>query len=167
MKTWARLIIVILVTIISVGILAVAFAEEKKEEATYVGDNAKKCKVCHAKQVKAWQGWKMAKAIEALKDEEKKQDKCIKCHVTGFGEKGGFVSLEKTPNLANVQCEACHGPASLHLKVPLKDKEKKRATIRRPTKEDCIRCHNKEFPNFKGFDFEKSLKTIKHWEDKK
>jgi hypothetical protein len=36
----------------------------------------------------------------------------------GYGLPSGFVSLAKTPQLANVQCENCHGPAANHAANP-------------------------------------------------
>lgn len=43
--------------------------------------------------------------------------RCLNCHTTGYGTPGGFASMEKTPHLANVQCEGCHGPGSKHLRL--------------------------------------------------
>lgn len=162
MKTW--------ISLVGVLIFVVAFFMPSlyaQEKAEYVGDNENKCKVCHPEQMKLWLQWKMAKTFDVLKDKEKEDPKCVKCHVTGFGEKGGFKSLKDTPKLVNVQCEACHGPASLHLKAPITDKEKRRATVKKPTKADCEKCHNKESPQFKGFDYDKYLEKIKHWKDEK
>ena len=39
---------------------------------------------------------------------------CLACHTVGYGLPTGFVSQSKTPQLANVQCENCHGPAGNH-----------------------------------------------------
>ncbi len=162
-----RISLVIFITFISVVFYATSRASGQSEgTAEYVGDNAKNCKVCHAEQAKVWSTLKMAKAFSSLNDQQQKDPKCIKCHVTGFGEKTGFKSLSETPKLADVQCEACHGPASLHMKVPINDKQKRRATIKKPTKEDCLKCHNKEYPDFKGFDYEKQRAKIQHWKSK-
>jgi len=144
----------------------VLYSAGKEDKATYVGDNEAKCKVCHPEETKVMLKSKMFQTFSVLNQEQQADPKCVKCHVTGYGEESGFKDLKTTPKLINVQCEACHGPASLHLKAPIADKEKRKATVKMPTKEDCIKCHNKEFPDFKGFDYEKSLQAIKHWKDK-
>jgi hypothetical protein len=43
---------------------------------------------------------------------------CLACHTVGAGLPTGFVSLSKTPTLAGVQCENCHGPAANHAANP-------------------------------------------------
>jgi hypothetical protein len=43
---------------------------------------------------------------------------CLPCHTVGAGLPTGFVSLAKTPKLAAVQCENCHGPAADHAANP-------------------------------------------------
>lgn len=105
-------------------------------EATYLG--AAKCKMCHMKQHGTWMKMKHSKAIESLTAEEQKNPECVKCHVTGYGQAGGFESMEKTPTMANVQCEACHGAGSLHMKSK---KEDKKTTINGKGI-DCRECHS-------------------------
>ena len=39
---------------------------------------------------------------------------CLPCHTVGYGLPTGFVSQSRTPQLAGVQCENCHGPAANH-----------------------------------------------------
>jgi hypothetical protein len=43
---------------------------------------------------------------------------CLACHTVGYGVPTGFVSMAKTPGLAGVQCENCHGPAAYHAGNP-------------------------------------------------
>ncbi len=43
---------------------------------------------------------------------------CLPCHTVGYGLPTGFVSASKTPLLAGVQCENCHGPAANHAANP-------------------------------------------------
>lgn len=109
-------------------------------KATYVG--AKKCKMCHFKQYKSWEKMKHFKSFEALSAADKGKEECVKCHVTGYGKPGGFKSLEKTPNMTEVQCEVCHGPGSEHLAVKMTDKAKKKATINGNPGAVCVKCHN-------------------------
>ena len=160
-RVWSWLGIGLAVMAVAAGVV---FAEDKPEENKYVGDNAKICKMCHKAQVEAWQTWAMAKAWDSLKPEEQQKPECIKCHVTGMGEPGGFVSEKDTPTLVGVQCEVCHGPAGNHMKVPITDKEKRRATMTKPTPELCAKCHTKEGnPHFKEFKSEEAvLKLANH-----
>ena len=109
---------------------------DKPAAATYLGEA--KCKMCHSKQHATWKKMKHSEAINSLSAEEQKKAECVKCHVTGYGEAGGFESMEKTPAMANVQCEACHGPGSNHMKAPMADKKK---TINGKGR-DCRDCHS-------------------------
>jgi len=140
------------------------FAGEHK----YVG--AMKCKACHLEQYKSWEATKHAKAMASLKENEKKDAKCLACHTTGSG-KGAAEGAQ----LENVQCEACHGAGSDYKSPAIKSKpkwkenaeaQKKLAVdaglIITPTKEMCEACHNKNSPTFKGFDFTKALPLVKH-----
>ncbi len=43
---------------------------------------------------------------------------CEACHAVGFDLPTGFVNTAKTPRLAGVQCENCHGPAANHAANP-------------------------------------------------
>ena len=163
-----------------------AFSMPGVAAGDYVG--AKRCRVCHMPQAKAWQETKMAKAFELLKPgvaAEAKQSHdldpnkdyttdaaCVGCHSTGYGE-GGFESIAATPELAGVTCEACHGPGVNYLKpnlMSLSNKEYKRADLVAagfvvPTAETCQKCHNEKSPFYEEFDFEqrKADGTHKHF----
>jgi PKD repeat protein len=39
---------------------------------------------------------------------------CVQCHSVGMNQPTGFTSSSTTPQLANVGCESCHGPAGWH-----------------------------------------------------
>jgi hypothetical protein len=43
---------------------------------------------------------------------------CLSCHTVGSGLPTGFISKSRTPHLAGVQCENCHGPAANHAANP-------------------------------------------------
>jgi hypothetical protein len=111
--------------------------------AEYQG--ATSCKKCHLKEYKSWQKTKMAKSFEVLKagqvaDEKKKagldpakdytkDHACLPCHTTGYGRPGGYpkagdeAGAARAAKFEGVQCEVCHGPASLYLAYK-KDHEK-------------------------------------------
>ncbi|WP_407635553.1 multiheme c-type cytochrome [Fundidesulfovibrio putealis] len=111
------------------------------DEPSYVGSKA--CSQCHEKQYENFSKYsKKAHAWDSiaimkpkLKEQELKQ--CYECHTTGYGRKGGFVSKEATPHLADVGCESCHGPGGEH--AASGDPKQIR---RRPAVETCTACHN-------------------------
>ena len=84
---------------------------------------------------------------------------CLKCHTTGFGKPGGFKSIAETSNLANVQCEGCHGPGSEYAKVMKENKKKwktegytseelKKVGLVIPSEDEkgCKVCHGEDSP---------------------
>jgi len=166
------------------GLLLVLALLPSTAQAQYVG--ARRCRPCHLPQAKSWEQTRMAKAFELLKPgvaaEAKRARKvdpnkdytqdtnCLPCHVTGHGQPGGFVSVEKTPQLVGGQCEVCHGPGAGYLKpnlMSLKNKEYKRsdllaAGLTTPSAEMCKTCHNQKSPFYKPFDYEAHLKKGIH-----
>ncbi len=77
------------------------------------------CRDCHEPAWEAWRASAHARAMAPL--ERGRQDflpRCVSCHVTGMGEAGGFRDRLSTPELVEVQCEACHGPAAAHVADP-------------------------------------------------
>src|SRR6185436_8482388 len=68
---------------------------------------------------------------------------CFSCHAVGYGVPTGFVSAAKTPSLANVQCESCHGPAAWHAANPEDPVTKPRVDISSAV---CGGCHNGTAP---------------------
>ena len=63
---------------------------------------------------------------------------CFACHSVGYGIKTGFISKAKTPRLAGVQCENCHGPAEIHAANPDDPASRPRIEI---ASEVCGGCH--------------------------
>jgi hypothetical protein len=113
------------------------FAEKAKEEPRYVG--MEKCKECHPEDVKTYSEWKYSRNFRILEMRGKEHDpKCVPCHTTGYGQPGGFVSVEKTPHMKNVQCESCHGAASLHVIAPTVEEHQRTLSI---PKNVCTTCH--------------------------
>lgn len=100
--------------------------------ATYVG--VETCFQCHRGAVQFWQQQKVegtgkdkegnvvartlshATAWYTLVDEGKDTDRtCVGCHSIGFNKPGGYCKTSEVDFRINVQCEACHGPASKHV----------------------------------------------------
>lgn len=153
------------------------------QEAKYVG-NAK-CKVCHNKadKGKAWDVWKASKhanALASLKTDAAKEmakkkgvagdpataPECLECHVMGYD-----VAKKAAPEgiLAEdgVQCESCHGKASLHTEDAKKKMKGETVDMaahikKAVTEEDCKKCHNEKSPAYKPFDFKAMSEKIKH-----
>jgi hypothetical protein len=146
------------------GILTLLHAEIP----SYVG--AKKCKGCHsgAKKMLVYEKWEKAvhaRAFETLKAKgEEKNPLCLDCHVTGFNDGGYQLNASNASEFEGIQCEACHGKGSLYMKANhMKDSSE--AVLKGlliPVEVVCTKCHNKRSPNFKGFNYQESLKRINH-----
>ena len=113
------------------------------------------CAPCHQAIFDVWSKSKHAHAIEVLVKEKKEFDtSCVVCHVTGSGKSGGFIDLYRTAQLANVQCEVCHGSGREHRLNPAAAKMAKAGV------ETCLVCHTKS--NSPEFDFASYWEKIKH-----
>ncbi|MBI4406037.1 MAG: hypothetical protein HY537_17900 [Deltaproteobacteria bacterium] len=156
-------------------------------KSQYIGSET--CRKCHEKEANSWENTRMAKSFEVLQPNVKRREKllahldpdkdythdknCLPCHTTGYGLVGGFVSIEKTPQMAGVGCESCHGPGGMYAEtiMSLKDPTFKTAEVRKtgliyPPKADvCKTCHNKNSP-FVGmnyvFNYEERVKKGSH-----
>lgn len=118
--------------------------------AEYVG--TARCGGCHPTAQTAWQQSKHAHAWQTLVDAEADPKRygwpvtaypdCVGCHVVGYGERSGFVGFDRTPDLAAVGCESCHGPGSAHAnsggQVALGKVGGGQASVL------CARCHDYE-----------------------
>jgi len=127
-----------------------AVAPPPPANPVFVGAAA--CGVCHPAQLQQWAASKHARALAAL--ERKRQElnpECIRCHVTGYGEAGGYrPGPKKGADMGNVQCEACHGFGREH---------RGKGNIRgRVAEAICRRCHNTE--NSPSFKYEPYLRLL-------
>lgn len=122
------------------------------------------CRKCHLKQYRSWEATPHATAHELLEGADATNAECLACHTTGMGKPGGFVSMEATPKLAGVQCEACHGPGSDYIdKEVMKDAALAQAGgLLTPNEATCRGCHNEKSPDFTGFDYDEALKAGVH-----
>lgn len=177
------------------AVLAPLVGDEDKTE--YIGSS--KCKKCHMAQYKSWsKETHMAKAFETLKPGEKseakekagldpgkdytKDETCLKCHVTGYGQKGGYAipdpddkkAVKRAKKMAGVGCECCHGPAGEYIKLQGEIMKSKRtykveemyeAGLQKITEKTCTACHNDNSPTYNAdepFDFEKKKDEDSH-----
>ncbi len=123
-------------------------------QAGYVGQKA--CMECHD-DTAAFQAadlhqsaWKPLEKTNKIKDLD-----CVSCHVTGFGQPGGS-NLAHLAGLTDVQCEACHGPGSLHVKAPARGPNSH--IIAQPDATICAGCHTAvHSPRFDFADYRKRL----------
>jgi len=112
-----------------------------QDEATYTGTEA--CKDCHEVEYDNFKAYaKKAKSYESIKKMQKgltpsEIKECYSCHTTGYGRPGGFVSIDKIPQLQDAGCEVCHGPGSLHI-----ESEDPDDIIAEIEAQSCIVCHN-------------------------
>jgi hypothetical protein len=145
----------VLLTALSIG------EESESPRPKYVGSI--KCKVCHVEIFNSWSETPHARALATLKGDDAGKTTCLECHTTGFGA-GGFGGEARMPDLANVQCEACHGPGSLYSfsSVMLDPELSSKAGLVAVDSLTCTRCHNARSPTFKDFAFKTGLLTGTH-----
>jgi hypothetical protein len=93
--------------------------QAQHKAAQFVGDT--QCFTCHQAEWAIWSKSKHSHAYDALAKIAKHptgrqfDGECIVCHTVGYEYQTGYLNEKKTPHLKNVQCEACHGPGSLHV----------------------------------------------------
>ena len=148
------------------------------QDFNYIG--AAKCKMCHNSEkagfaYKIWSESLHAKALASLSNEKSleyakkngiadpaKDPKCLKCHSTYHSVAAD--NIETLTATEGVSCESCHGPGSAYkTNTIMKDQalSLKNGLIL-PTKEVCEKCHNKENPFYKPFNFDEAVKKIAH-----
>lgn len=168
---YAKIMNTIRFALLGMGVLLAGAAAAAPK---YVG--VKACGVCHKAEYADWQRSAHGKTMELLvagkrggpkhkagldpdKDYTKEQNqpdkyKCFRCHTTGYKKEGGFVSVEATPELAGVGCEACHGPGSDFREIhKMKMLEFKRTETRAAGQtyasrgdKVCENCHSEDSP---------------------
>ncbi len=133
-----------------------------KPPATYLGSES--CAGCHPKAFKVWAESGHGHAFESLNYRDSKMDpSCVKCHVVGFGEPGGYLrSMAEEKRLTNVGCESCHGPGSEHVKVRSTASPTEEVLLKmRPVGSgQCTQCHHGEFS--RPFEWEEFWPKIQH-----
>ena len=97
------------------------------------------CRNCHPGAFASWERTRHASAYATLEKGGRQFDlDCVSCHVTGWKLPGGPCDVASTAGRQDVQCEACHGPASLHAIDPPGH------VVRDPPASVCTGCHTPE-----------------------
>jgi hypothetical protein len=148
------------------------------QDFSYIG--AAKCKMCHNTeksgfQHKIWAESSHSKALASLSNQKSldyakangiadptKDQKCLKCHSTYHSVKAD--AIETLTATEGVSCESCHGPGSAYkTNTIMKDQALSiKNGLILPTKEVCEKCHNKENPFYKPFNYDEAVKKIAH-----
>jgi hypothetical protein len=103
--------------------------------AGYVGGET--CTFCHRSATDFWARTGHADAYATLSREFKEYNlDCVSCHVTGYERPGGS-NVTHVDKLKDVQCEACHGPGSLHA-----ESGGSKSITRTPAESVCRSCHH-------------------------
>jgi hypothetical protein len=204
-RLFVSLLALLFVVVGTFGLSSAAKSSAALKKNRYIGAEA--CKTCLAldaagHEYQAWQEMKHASAFKTLQGEEAiklgkergvaepwKSEKCLKCHVTGYGEPEGMFKKSFDPELG-VQCETCHGPAELHKKARLRaaaeddgedegfgdeDEDAVAEFVQipegelaaTPTRDLCVTCHNDESPSYKHFCVYKFEHEVRHLDPRK
>ena len=129
-----------------------------RQAAAFAGSES--CLKCHPSAAKVWQRSGHAEAFATLRSKKADADpNCIGCHTVGFGTPTGYRREFAGAKLADVGCESCHGPGSLHVK---QHEAQSAVTFKfRPLGAgDCKQCHHGEFS--RPFDWDAFWPDIKH-----
>jgi len=95
---------------------------------------AEVCQRCHQPEYQQWMTTDHARAWKTLVDAKKDATpECVKCHVVGYKQPGGFQTGDDASKLGNVQCENCHGMGTMHEAMPAQSVKITEAT--------CLTCH--------------------------
>lgn len=126
------------------------------EPSDYAG--ADSCQACHQAVYQQWQGSEHAGALDKLAAVGKNFDPgCVACHSVAFNQRGGFIDMSLTPQLAGVQCENCHGAAAAHVQSA---GQTKLAVLKPDSVAVCTGCHNRNHSS--AFSFPDYWSRIAH-----
>jgi mono/diheme cytochrome c family protein len=119
----------------------------------YLGVGA--CQSCHVEEFEVYTHTRHAHAYATLAAQFVHRDtNCVGCHVTGYGESGGFEGVRQrgaSVDLIDVQCEACHGPGRNHARD---------GSYRATAIQSCVKCHTAN--DDPDFDFATDWPKIQH-----
>lgn len=155
-----RLVILCFAIFVAMSLAAQTWAQD----ATYSGVGV--CANCHTAgpggmEVPMWQQTAHATAFDSASAFVQTTAACLECHTTGWDTTSAnqgaddFVTIDTTGSITvvdqtefdkkvNVQCESCHGPASLHVAGAFSDPPVLPPNVDRAKAETCGECHQDE-----------------------
>jgi hypothetical protein len=122
------------------GLSSNAFFRVSGPSPAYTG--SENCADCHASILNTEMHTRHAAAFTNalfVADGGQTNSSCLACHTVGFDLPTGFANQTKTPQLASVQCENCHGPAANHAANPGDPSVVPRVEV---AAQVCGGCHN-------------------------
>jgi hypothetical protein len=135
------------------------FALEPLENGnSFVGNSACGVSGCHQEIYEKWREFRHGHALKTLEDVSRQYDpSCVSCHTVGMAYETGYRSRGKTPDLADVGCEMCHGPGQNHIFDEYEDYQIIFTT--------CEQCHDHESsPQFES-KRDEYFQKIQHWSE--
>jgi hypothetical protein len=113
------------------------------------------CRRCHADLMPRFVATGHARALETLRERAQAENpSCLACHTTGYARPTGYdPASEKTGAvyLGGVQCEACHGPGTMHARD---------GSYVKGARQGCRVCHTSTWSP--DFDFETYWARVSH-----
>ena len=113
------------------------------------------CRRCHANFMPRFVSSRHFRAFETLRRGNASSNaECFVCHTTGYGRPGGYdpeTEKKGAPYLRGVQCEACHGPGTMHARD---------GSYVKSARESCRACHTPKWSP--DFEFETYWKRANH-----
>jgi hypothetical protein len=126
-------------------------ASARVGQPVYVGVEGR-CAGCHPAAAAHWRKTGHARALDGLAAVGRARDlECARCHLTGLFAPGGVCLVGSPQGREGVQCEACHGPASLHAEAPSRG-------LLDVNEQTCRACHTSDHDP--GFDYRRDRARV-------
>lgn len=121
------------------------------------------CGECHKWEYWQWQRTAHAHAWQTLEEVERIGDPdCMACHVSGFGSRRGFYSIDRTPGLGNVNCQDCHRH-DIEDHIDEHDQRIESFEIPAPDEKVCQSCHTPmNSPEFEYQQYRREILGLGH-----
>jgi predicted CXXCH cytochrome family protein len=131
------------------------------QENTYVGQST--CSGCHADKYNGWTNTAHSSAVSMILNPDGSftsshaNSSCLLCHTVGDGQPTGYVyttnSASYSSLLANVGCEACHGPAGWHDASGQKDMITPAVSMDPAICGSCHQGHNPQYTEYTNVNY--------------